>query len=386
MAKTTQISLYVKRILQKKIKTPQNKLLDGLTILQIIILINPLKVFPLMKLPKFICKFIKPTPSTSETVMRQPRIGLALGCGGAKALVHMGVLKVLEDHDIPIHAVSGCSMGAYVGALWASGMSADKMIHLAAEMRDKDSFKKFADPAVPPIKGLFYGHKLRDHLEKTIGNPKIEDLDRKFIAIAANLENYQRVVFTSGDLLEAVHASCAMPGIIVPVLVNGVRCVDGGVVDPVPVNVLKKYTNVDYIIAVSTTPSLDDLDSDEAVEAVALENENDGTGAWFKSKISSLGKKYNPIAKGNMLDTLRRSLKASQIRIAHDACKKADVAIFPVCANSAWDEYERYEHFISLGATETLAALEKIKDLTRPISICGVPPKIVPAASCSKTK
>lgn len=323
-----------------------------------------------MKLPKFISKVLKTTTPQPEPIMRTPRIGLALGCGGAKALVHMGVLKVLEDHDIPIHAVSGCSMGAYVGALWASGMSADKMIHLAAEMRDKDSFKKFADPAVPPIKGLFYGHKIKDHLKKNIGNPKIEDLDRKFIAIAANLENYQRVVFNSGDLLEAVHASCAMPGIIVPVEVNGVRCVDGGVVDPVPVNALKKYSDVDYIIAISTTPTLNDLDSDEAVEAVVLEaeqNENESASAWFKSKISSLGKKYNPIAKGNMLDTLRRSLKASQIRIAHDACKKADVAIYPVCSDSAWDEYERYEHFISLGAKETLAALDQIKALTKPI-------------------
>jgi NTE family protein len=282
----------------------------------------------------------------------------------------MGVLKVLEDHDIPIHAVSGCSMGAYVGALWASGISADEMIHLAAEMRDKDSFKKLADPVVPPIKGLFYGHKLKDHLEKTVGNPKIEELDRKFIAIAANLENYQRVVFDSGCLLEAVHASCAMPGIIVPVEVSGVRCVDGGVVDPVPVSVLKKYTDVDYIIAVSTTPSLNDLDSDEAIEAVILDNgsdEGESASAWFKSKFSSLGKKYNPVAKGNMLDTLRRSLKASQIRIAHDACKKADVAVFPICKDSAWDEYDRYEHFISLGARETLAALDQIKALTRPI-------------------
>ncbi|MGJ8656888.1 MAG: patatin-like phospholipase family protein [Akkermansiaceae bacterium] len=323
-----------------------------------------------MKLPTFISKLIKPDPQKTESIMRQPRIGLALGCGGAKALVHMGVLKVLEDHDIPIHAVAGCSMGAYVGALWASGISADQMIHLAAEMGDKDSFKKLADPAVPPIKGLFYGHKIKDHLEKTIGKPKIEELDRKFIAIAANLENYQRVVFNSGDLLEAVHASCAMPGIIVPVEVNGVRCVDGGVVDPVPVNALKKYTDVDYIIAICTTPTLDDLDSDEAVEAVVLEGEQDDTetaSAWFRSKISSLGKKYNPVAKGNMLDTLRRSLKASQIRIAHDACEKAEVAIYPICKDSAWDEYERYEHFISLGAKETLAALEQIKNLTKPI-------------------
>jgi NTE family protein len=115
---------------------------------------------------------------------------------------------------------------------------------------------------------------------------------------------------------------------------------------------------------------LNDLDSDEAIEAVILDNgsdEGESASAWFKSKFSSLGKKYNPVAKGNMLDTLRRSLKASQIRIAHDACKKADVAVFPICKDSAWDEYDRYEHFISLGARETLAALDQIKALTRPI-------------------
>jgi len=302
---------------------------------------------------------------------RSPRIGLALGCGGAKALVHMGVLKVLEDHDIPIHAIAGCSMGAYVGALWASGLSASEMIHLAAEMREKDTFKKLADPAIPPIKGLFYGHKVKDHLKKTIGSPNIEDLDRKFIAIAANLENYQRVVFNSGSLLEAVHASCAMPGIIVPVDVNGVRCVDGGVIDPVPVNVLKQYTDVDYVIAVSTTPTLEDLDSDETVEAVIVEsdeeNEESISTEWFRSKISSLGKKYNPIGNGNIVDTLRRSLKASQIRIAHDACQRADLAIHPICMDSAWDEYERYEHFISLGAKTALASLDEIKKLKDPV-------------------
>lgn len=309
----------------------------------------------------------------NDSTTKPPKIGLALGCGGAKALAHMGVLKALEDHNIPIHAVAGCSMGSYVGALWASGISANEMIHLAAEMRDKKALKQLADPAVPPIKGLFYGNKVKERLRETIGTPKIEDLDRKFIAIAANLENYQRVVFNSGDLLEAVHASCAMPGIIVPVTVNGIRCVDGGVIDPVPVYALKKYTDVDYVIAVSTTPSLNDIDSDVALEAVSvipslnkLDEQDESTGDWIKSKLSDLGKKYNPASKGNMLDTLRRSLKASQIRIAHDACKRADVSISPVCMESEWDEYERYEYFISLGAKATLNTMEEIKKLATP--------------------
>ncbi len=309
---------------------------------------------------------VSKSDSKLVTPMRPPRIGLALGCGGAQALVHIGVIKALEDHNIPIHAVSGCSMGAYIGALWASGMSAEKMITLAAEFRDKQAFKKMADPAVPPIKGLFFGNVFREHLEKNIGNPNIEDLERKFIAIAANLDNYQRVIFDKGCLLNAVHASCAMPGIIVPVNVNGIRCVDGGVVDPVPVGALRDYTDVDVIIAISTTPMLEDIDSAEPTITAEI-IEVDENESWLKTKLNTLGKKYNPASKGNMLDTLRRSLKASQIRIAHDAVKRAQLAIHPITEETEWHEYEKYEHFIEEGAKAALAVMDDIKNLTEPI-------------------
>ncbi len=301
------------------------------------------------------------------TPMRQPRIGLALGCGGAKALVHMGVIKAFEENDIPIHAIAGCSMGAYVGALWATGHDSKQMIAIASEFKDKESFKKLADPAVPPIKGLFHGNRLKSHLEGFISDPQIQDLDRDFIAIAANLDNYQRVVFNSGSLLDAVHASCAMPGIIVPVTVNGIRCVDGGVVDPVPVGSLRDYLDVDIIIAVSTTPELSDIEAAEPVitiEEVAPTNEGD---SWLRTKINSIGKKYNPAAKGNMLDTLRRSLKASQIRIAHDACMRADLALHPITEETAWHQYEKFAHFIEVGEKTTLVAMPEIKKLLEPI-------------------
>lgn len=309
---------------------------------------------------------LQPEPKDA-TPTRAPRIGLALGCGGAQALVHIGVIKALEDHGIKIHAVSGCSMGAYIGALWASGMTAEEMINKVALFQDKKALKKMADPAVPPIRGLFYGNLVKEHLRQYVGTPKIEDLKRQYIAIAANLDNYQRVVFNKGDLLSAVHASCAMPGIVVPVEVNGIRCVDGGVVDPVPVGALRDYTDVDLMIAVSTTPSLSDIESADPaiiVEEMLPELENE---SWFKSKINMIGQKYNPAAQGNMLDTLRRSLKASQIRLAQESCKRADLTIHPITENSKWDDFANYEHFIEEGAKATLEVMDQIKKLTDPI-------------------
>jgi len=321
------------------------------------------------RLNQFFQKLLKrPQPEPKiVTPTRAPRIGLALGCGGAQALVHIGVIKALEDNNIPIYAVSGCSMGAYIGALWATGMSAEEMITKVAFFHDKKALKKMADPAVPPIKGLFYGNLVKEHLQEQIGSPKIEDLKRQYIAIAANLDNYQRVIFNEGDLLSAVHASCAMPGIVVPVEVNGIRCVDGGVVDPVPVGALRDYTDVDLMIAVSTTPSLSDIESADptiTVEEILPEMESK---SWLKAKLNVLGQKYNPAAKGNMLDTLRRSLKASQIRLAQESCKRAHLTIHPVTKTTKWDDFQNYEYFIEEGAKVTLAMMDEIKKLTEPI-------------------
>ncbi len=303
-----------------------------------------------------------------EILTRPPKIGLALGCGGAKSLAHMGVLKVLTEHNIPIHAVAGTSMGAYIGALWATGHTIDEMYDLAAEMIDPDSLKKLADPIIPPIKGIYYGNKVKEHLRRSIGDVTFEELDRKLYIISANLNNFERIVFRSGSVLDAVHASCAMPGIIAPVEIDGKRCVDGGVADPVPVGSLRKFADVDRIIAVSTTTTLEDIDT-LAKATVTAEREEALNRSWWQNKMSSLNKKLNPAAKGNILDNLSRSLTISQIRIAYDACKRADLAIQPVCHGCHWHEYSNFEKFIDLGEETALSQIGSIKKLLEPIPV-----------------
>ena len=295
------------------------------------------------------------------------RLGLALGCGGAKSLAHIGVLKALEEHQIPIHAVAGCSMGAYIGALWATGHSIDEMLALAAEMVDEDSLKRMADPIIPPIKGVFYGNKVKEHLRKSIGDVQFEDLDRPLYVVAANLNNYERVVFRTGSVLDAVHASCAMPGIIMPVEIDGKRCVDGGVADPVPVGTLRKFGNVNHIIAVSTTPSLEEIDTDEEATATA-EREDHVNTSWWQTQKSYWNQKLNPAAPGNMLDNLSRSLTISQIRLADHSCRQADIAIKPISRGSEWHEYSKFEQFIEHGEKTTLEQIEDIKALLKTIS------------------
>ncbi|MGJ8657658.1 MAG: patatin-like phospholipase family protein [Akkermansiaceae bacterium] len=297
---------------------------------------------------------------------RPPRIGLALGAGGAKSLAHIGVLKVLDEHKIPIHTVAGTSMGAYIGALWATGHTVEEMYELAAEMMDKGALKKLADPIMPPIKGIYYGNKVKAHLERSIGDVQFEDLDRKLLVISANLNNYERIVFRKGSVIDAVHASCAMPGIIAPVEIDGKRCVDGGVADPVPVGALRKFGGVDKIIAVSTTITLEEIDTLKDAEETAEREEQIGN-SWWQDKLSVLNQKLNPAAPGNMLDNLSRSITIAQIRIAYDACKRADLAIQPVSRGSRWHEYSNFEKFIQLGEQTALDQLDEIKNLLEPL-------------------
>lgn len=297
---------------------------------------------------------------------RTPRIGVALSSGGAKGLGHIGVLEVLEEHNIPIDIIAGSSMGAYIGALWAVGVDTKTMRRLAEDMQG-DTIRKLADPAIPPTKGAFYGNKVKEHLMETIHNLQFEDAQHPLLITACNLDTYERKVFHQGTIADAVHASCAMPGVIVPVEINGHRYTDGGVIEPVPVGSLRKYAKTDYIIAVTTIPSLEDIATQERAILTAKQDYKE-TRPWWKSTMNKVNNHLNPTAEGNFVNTLTRSLRASQIRLADDACQRADTVIRMGCAATTWHEYHRFDEFIQLGRDAATAALPQLLKLLEPIS------------------
>lgn len=293
-----------------------------------------------------------------ETAARKPKLGLALSSGGARGLAHVGVLQVLEEKGIEIHAISGSSMGAYVGALWAAGFSGGELARLAEEMHDRRELWKLADPIFPPMSGLFRGLKAKAHLERSLGDLRFEDLKRKLLVITADLDTKERLVLRSGKISDAVHASCAMPGIIAPVLLNGRRCVDGGVVDPVPVGALRKFTDVDRVIAVSVIPTFEEVDagryrSDAPPEA--------SPGRRFLSRIN---RSVNFLAKGNIVDTFRQAIRCAQVRIAHDSIKRADLCLRPEHFSAPWNDYSNFERFIEAGRKVALDHLDEIRALS----------------------
>jgi NTE family protein len=293
-----------------------------------------------------------------------PRIGLVLSSGGAKSLAHVGVIQVFEENNIPIHAIAGSSMGAYVGALWAAGCHGGRLEDLAAEMHDKKVLRKLADPAFPFLKGLIKGEKAKEHLRQTIGDVTFDDLDRELVVIAADLDSDERVVLRQGSVVDAIHASCAMPGIVVPVTIGGRRCVDGGVVEPVPVGALKRFCDVDIVIAVNTLPSFAELAEEEGDgDGDPMFDPGSQQGIWghLKKGVNSM---VNLAAYGNTIDTLRRSIRIAQIRMAYDSCKRADIVIHAHSRpESQWHDYQNYRQFVDIGREVAEQCLPKIREL-----------------------
>lgn len=303
-------------------------------------------------------------PAPADAALR--KLGLALSAGGAKGLAHVGVLQVLEENGIEIDAIAGCSMGAYVGALWACGISGTTLEELAAEIQDRKTLWRLADPILPPLSGLFRGERAKRHLMRSIGETRFEDLERRLLIVTFDLDTKERLVLREGSIADAVHASCAMPGIIRPVLLSGHRCADGGVVDPVPISSLEKFADVDVTVAVSVLPSLSEVERfahDPVLPRSVVPQPIRRLG-------SLLNRNLNLLAPGNVLDTLRKSVQAAQLRIAEQSCRRAMLCIHPAFElPGLWHDYTNFRHYIDAGRAAAEAALPSLRQLLDP----GIP-------------
>lgn len=306
----------------------------------------------------------EPAPKRRERPLdhrSRPKLGLALSSGGASGLAHVGVLQVLEENGIEVDAIAGSSMGAYIGALWAAGFSGADLEKLAAEMQDRRTLWKLADPLIPPMKGLFRGQKARTHLERSLGNVNFEDLERQLLVVTVDIDSKERLVLRRGRIADAVHASCAMPGIVAPVMIDGHRCVDGGVIDPLPTGALRKFSDVDRVIAVSVIPTFDDVD-----EGLCRNEDDEGIQPdWWHRIGGVLNDRLNLLAPGNMIDTFRQSIRAAQIRMASESCKRADLCLRPKLQQAPWHDYAGFRGYIDAGRAVALANLDAIRVLTQ---------------------
>ncbi|MCK0470644.1 patatin-like phospholipase family protein [Halalkalibacter sp. APA_J-10(15)] len=177
----------------------------------------------------------------------RPKIGLALGSGGSRGYAHIGVLKVLQEENIPIDMITGSSMGALVGCLYGVGHSPDQL-HRFASLFQK---KYFVDFIIPRM-GFVAGKKVKNLIRLLAKGKQIEDLNPRMVVVTTDINKGERVLFDKGDVASVVRASIAIPGIFVPEVIEGKTLVDGGVIDRVPVTAVKQM-GADITIAVDVS-------------------------------------------------------------------------------------------------------------------------------------
>lgn len=290
-----------------------------------------------------------------DFVFQRPKIGLALGSGVARGWAHIGVLRALAEVGIKPDVVAGTSIGAVVGGAYVSG-GLDALEDWSRGLA-KTNFFRFLDFKLLGG-GLFGGAKLSDIMSKSFGDKKIEDLDTPFVAIACELSTGHEIWLREGDLIEALQASFALPGVFEPVAVNGRWLVDGALVNPVPVSVCRAL-GAEMVISVNLA---EDIYGRARAEREGLA----GTGEYgvftefdkkqiVGEKLASKTvmrqllshKKGAPSLFANMVASLNVvQNRLSRSRLAGDP---PDISISPKCGHIGLMEFHRADELINLG-------------------------------------
>jgi NTE family protein len=288
------------------------------------------------------------------------RVGLALSSGGARGLAHIGVIQVLEENGIEVDVIAGCSMGSYVGAIWAFGFDGARMERLAREVEHKWGLIELIDPFFLPRQGFLRGEKVKKRLKRTIGDIHFTELRRPLRIVATHLATLSRTVFSSGEVAQVVHASSAIPGACVPVTVDEELYIDGGIADPLPVDVLEEM-GIERIIAVNTIPTPEFLRA-----RLEMERERALRFGRRASKVKSFINRYmNYFAPGNVLDTILRSFNGAQMQVAEHSCLSADLVLRPLSHDGRWHDFRHPGKYIAIGRREAEQHLDALKSLIK---------------------
>jgi NTE family protein len=271
--------------------------------------------------------------------MSRKKVGLALGGGAARGIAHIGVLEVLAANNIPIDMVAGTSAGAIAGAVFAQGKKTAELKKMALDWDWKQRAQAI-DLALPHS-GLIAGGRIKKLLRSVIGDVDFKDLKIPFTCVSTDIMTGEEVVMDSGPVLEAVRASISMPIIFAVVKHGGRHLVDGGLVNPVPVSVLKNM-GADFVIAVNVTPRLD-----HPAQMVRLDE-----------------KRLNikpPTKEPNLFSVMMKFFSITNSQIVKASMSGADVVIEPRMAGISMADFSQAKRCIMEGVMSAIDAVLEIK-------------------------
>ena len=178
----------------------------------------------------------------------RPKLGVALSGGGARGLAHIGILKVLRNADIQIDFMAGSSMGGVIAASYAAGLAPSEIEEIASSVGTISNLAQLVDPTLLK-KGIFKGEKVTKLFKRYLGEKSFEDLEIPLTVTAVDLNSNQEIRISDGLVTDALRATISIPGIFVPVEKEDMRLVDGGLLNNLPVDIVRDM-GADIILAV----------------------------------------------------------------------------------------------------------------------------------------
>ncbi|RLE19132.1 MAG: patatin [Acidobacteria bacterium] len=306
------------------------------------------------------------------------KIGLALGSGSARGWAHIGVVQALAEADIHVDFIAGTSIGSVVGAVFASGN-----INALQEIVLQFDWKKIAYlfDVVLPKSGLIDGRKVSAFIRDYVKGINMEKLPIPFCTVSTDLTTGDEVVIRNGDIIEAIRASISVPGIFTPVKKDGKILVDGGLVNPVPVSVVRKM-GADFVIAVDLNHDIVEgkgfrqgaghelSTSDTGEKDVQIKDKDNKILKALKKRIDSVDFSALPQIRKwtskeplpNIFEVLMTSINIMETQITETKLKISppDLLIQPPLGHLKFLEFDRAEEAIIAGYEETKAQLNRI--------------------------
>jgi len=309
-------------------------------------------------------------------------VGLALGCGASRGWAHIGVIEALEDAGVPIDFIAGCSVGAYIGALYAS-RSLGSLKEFLFRMDGKNIFSYF--DVVFPRSGLLNGSKrVHELFSMHTDAQTFEELDIPLMMVATDLERGKKVVLNSGNIIEALRASMSYPGLFAPVRVKDSWLVDGGLVDPVPVG-MARAMGAEVVIAVDLNNKIvsrakqspastdsekpEEISPEESTPETDIRNELVKKMADYYENIenslrdkTSVFRRREAVTPPDIIETVMTSIGIMQERITRInlAVDQPDILIQPRLGELKMMNFDQVEHSIEEGY---IGAQEKLEDI-----------------------
>lgn len=292
------------------------------------------------------------------------KIGLALGAGAARGWAHIGIIKALQDLGVRIDVVAGCSIGAYVGAAFASG----KIDELETWANSLTEWQVFSLLGIGFRRGgLASGQKVFEKHRNEFCAASFEEMNLPFTAVATDLYSGKEVIFNKGEIKDAIQASCAIPALFAPIEHQGRWLVDGAIVNPVPVNQCRQL-GADFVIAVNLSADF----RPQLIEKFEHEHEEsqEKTDAFLKNASGGFMKQwFSPDIKPNkkqapgIVSVMSSSLEILQARVTRSrlAGDPPDLLIEPQLRDVGLLEFHRAEELALKGRQAVQRIAQQIK-------------------------